>query len=128
MTVINTNNKNGSSSISNSVATSSLGRESDESSSNGVIVLNESYSIDVASNSVVVNIEDNERRSFSFDRMLSPFVSQREVFTEVHNIVDAVCMGFNGTIIAYGQTSAGKYVIGFTLITTNIFLSDFHFF
>ena len=34
--------------------------------------------------------------------------TQHQIFTEVETVVDSVMAGFNGTILAYGQTSAGK--------------------
>lgn len=34
--------------------------------------------------------------------------TQAEIFDEVKTIVDSVMEGFNGTILAYGQTSSGK--------------------
>lgn len=32
-----------------------------------------------------------------------------EVFEEVKGVVDSVMSGFNGTVMAYGQTSAGSF-------------------
>ncbi len=40
--------------------------------------------------------------------MLSPWASQASVFQQLSPILEAVLAGFNGTVMAYGQTSAGK--------------------
>jgi kinesin family protein 5 len=40
--------------------------------------------------------------------MFGVSTSQAEIFAQVENVVDSVMSGFNGTILAYGQTSAGK--------------------
>ena len=34
--------------------------------------------------------------------------AQRRVFEEVEGVIASVMNGFNGTVLAYGQTSAGK--------------------
>jgi len=41
---------------------------------------------------------------FTFDAVHGPKSSQSEVFESVKEIVDAVTSGYNGTIVAYGQT------------------------
>lgn len=46
---------------------------------------------------------------FSFDKIFSPKTSQKELFlTHFNEDVDNVLQGFNSTIIAFGQTAAGK--------------------
>lgn len=46
---------------------------------------------------------------FSFDHIFGPDSTQKELFdTAVKNIVDGVLQGFNGAVLAYGQTGAGK--------------------
>ena len=47
--------------------------------------------------------------SFSFDRAYGPSTKQAEVYiTAVRPVVLSILEGYNGSIIAYGQTSAGK--------------------
>jgi kinesin family protein 5 len=52
---------------------------------------------------------NNESYEFKFDHLFPPSASQEAVF-EVAGapIVDSVMQGFNGSTIAYGQTSSGK--------------------
>ena len=49
-----------------------------------------------------------EKRAFTFDKMLGVNSTQSEVFEEVKGAVVSIMHGFNGTILAYGQTSSGK--------------------
>ena len=50
-----------------------------------------------------------DQSSFTFDRVLGTESSQREVYDCVaRDVVADVMRGFNGTILAYGQTGAGK--------------------
>lgn len=47
--------------------------------------------------------------NFNFDRVFNCETNQVEIFEETaESIVDSVMKGFNGTILAYGQTSSGK--------------------
>lgn len=47
--------------------------------------------------------------SFGFDLVLGPSASQEQVYTSAAmDVVDNVVQGYNGTIMAYGQTGAGK--------------------
>lgn len=47
--------------------------------------------------------------TFSFDAILGPAANQENVYTSTAvDVVDNVLNGYNGTIIAYGQTGAGK--------------------
>lgn len=46
---------------------------------------------------------------YTFDATFDPSCTQQDVFeTAVLPVVDSVLEGFNGTILAYGQTSSGK--------------------
>ena len=46
---------------------------------------------------------------YSFDRVFDPNSTQREVYDEsIVPIIESVLEGFNGTVLAYGQTSSGK--------------------
>lgn len=46
--------------------------------------------------------------SFTYDAVFGPESQQIDIFESVKGIVDAVVSGYNGTIVAYGQTSSGK--------------------
>jgi kinesin family protein 5 len=50
----------------------------------------------------------NDNKLFKFDKVFGKDSTQIQVFDEVKGVVDSVMSGFNGTILAYGQTSAGK--------------------
>eukprot|EP00906_Rhabdomonas_costata_P021352 RCo031008 len=53
--------------------------------------------------------ETCDRREFQFDSVLGPAVTQAQVYAAVAKpIVDSVLQGYHGTILAYGQTGAGK--------------------
>jgi kinesin family protein 6/9 len=57
-----------------------------------------------------VSFVNNQRESYSFkfDNVLHN-VSQETVFDEcAREIISSVVDGYNGTILAYGQTGAGK--------------------
>ena len=46
---------------------------------------------------------------FAFDRIFDSNSTQREIFDEVgSSVIDSVMNGYNGTMMAYGQTSSGK--------------------
>jgi len=48
-------------------------------------------------------------RVYSFDGVLPPSVSQAEVFSRTSSaLLSDVLMGFNGTLLVYGQTGTGK--------------------
>eukprot|EP00741_Cyanophora_paradoxa_P005036 tig00000842_g4878.t1 len=50
-----------------------------------------------------------EDREFAFDTVLGPEVSQEEAYDAIaRDIVQDILSGFNGTIMAYGQTGTGK--------------------
>ncbi len=58
---------------------------------------------------VQVRKETGEKRTFQFDSLLEPGVSQDKVFQQVAiPVINGVIDGFNGTIFAYGQTGTGK--------------------
>ena len=51
----------------------------------------------------------DERRAFQFDRVLGQDATQEDTYEELaSNVVDSVLQGFNGTVMAYGQTGTGK--------------------
>lgn len=46
---------------------------------------------------------------YNFDRVFDPDSKQIDVYTQsIVPIIDSVLEGFNGTVLAYGQTSSGK--------------------
>lgn len=45
---------------------------------------------------------------FSFDRVFNATSTQADVFSSVKHVVSGVMEGYNGTLLAYGQTSSGK--------------------
>jgi kinesin family protein 5 len=49
-----------------------------------------------------------DSKIFNFDKVFGADCTQMDIYTEVKSVVDSVMSGFNGTIMAYGQTSAGK--------------------
>ena len=58
--------------------------------------------------SIYSRTDKNGPKSFVFDRILPPAASQEEVFQEVEPAVLSIFRGVNATILAYGQTGAGK--------------------
>ncbi|KAE8875708.1 hypothetical protein PF005_g25051 [Phytophthora fragariae] len=59
--------------------------------------------------SVVTNAASGSGTSFRFDQVLSPNVDQAGVFRLVaSDVVDGALSGYNGCVLAYGQTGAGK--------------------
>lgn len=46
---------------------------------------------------------------YNFDRVFDPDSIQKDVYEQaVFPIIESVLEGFNGTVLAYGQTSSGK--------------------
>lgn len=46
---------------------------------------------------------------YNFDRVFDPEATQKDIYGEaIIPIIESVIEGFNGTILAYGQTSSGK--------------------
>jgi kinesin family protein 5 len=56
----------------------------------------------------VETMVDYEKKFFTFDKIFGIGATQSQIFDAVSGIVDSVMEGFNGTILAYGQTSSGK--------------------
>lgn len=58
---------------------------------------------------VIRSKAENNSYAFSFDRTFDPNSAQNEIYEYgAKPIVESVLEGFNGTILAYGQTSSGK--------------------
>jgi kinesin family protein 5 len=69
--------------------------------------------------SIKISERSEENYEFTFDRVFSSEVSQKEVFEAAAKpVVQGVLDGYNGTIFAYGQTGSGK------TYTMEGFLSD----
>ena len=46
---------------------------------------------------------------YNFDRIFTPSSTQEDIYSfGVKEIIDSVLNGYNGTVLAYGQTSSGK--------------------
>lgn len=45
---------------------------------------------------------------FRFDRVFHNNCTQKDIFESVAHVVQGVLEGFNGSLMAYGQTSSGK--------------------
>ena len=58
--------------------------------------------------SVWVGPDESSGHSYAVDAVLSPDASQADVYAHASGLVDAVMQGYNATILAYGQTGAGK--------------------
>jgi kinesin family member 5 len=59
--------------------------------------------------SIRVNSQQEGDRTFTYDRVFTTAVAQKEVYTYAAlPIVKDVMQGYNGTVFAYGQTSSGK--------------------
>lgn len=85
----------------NSYATEPLGQVGH----NGAVAINEQEQ----SISVVTNTVSGGGTSFRFDQVLSSAIDQCGVFRSVGaEVVDGALSGYNGCILAYGQTGAGK--------------------
>ncbi|GMP40053.1 hypothetical protein CsSME_00010647 [Camellia sinensis var. sinensis] len=48
------------------------------------------------------------RKSFTFNRVFGPYVTQEEVFADTQPLIRSVLDGYNVCIFAYGQTGSGK--------------------
>ncbi|XP_068708872.1 kinesin heavy chain-like [Montipora foliosa] len=69
----------------------------------------ESLGVDVDSTKSEVFLNDSHERRYTFDKIFSPQSTNAEVYNTVGKpLVDAVFSGFNGTLMAYGQTGTGK--------------------
>eukprot|EP00518_Triparma_eleuthera_P021235 CAMPEP_0197547956 /NCGR_PEP_ID=MMETSP1320-20131121/2181_1 /TAXON_ID=91990 /ORGANISM="Bolidomonas sp., Strain RCC2347" /LENGTH=1108 /DNA_ID=CAMNT_0043107859 /DNA_START=52 /DNA_END=3375 /DNA_ORIENTATION=+ len=69
------------------------------------------FSIDDEGGVIKANVDGtfaDGGRQFHFDKVFKPECTQGDVYAAVEHIVTGVMMGFNGTIMSYGQTSSGK--------------------
>jgi Tfp pilus assembly pilus retraction ATPase PilT len=79
--------------------------------------LSERVVIDEASNSISVSVvqanaveghSNNSHYDFPFDRVLDASCNQEKIFRLSSGIIDEALNGFNGSVLSYGQTGAGK--------------------
>ncbi len=68
----------------------------------------DNFSLEYENNTVECVAEGFDRRLFEFNKVLNIDTEQSTIFNEVAGVVDSVMKGFNGTVMAYGQTSSGK--------------------
>lgn len=53
--------------------------------------------------------KESDRKSYIFDSVFDPASGQKDVYQTIAKpVVDSVLEGYNGTILAYGQTGTGK--------------------
>ena len=71
--------------------------------------------IDANDDEETVSVRNHER-SFGFDGVLGPKASNDDVFAEVEAMVEGVLDGYRASVLAYGQTGAGKT---FTMLGTD---------
>lgn len=60
---------------------------------------------------VSLHLEDpttGQRSQWNFDAVYDASASQADVYREVDPLVNGLLEGFNGSVLAYGQTSSGK--------------------
>ncbi|KAH7284695.1 hypothetical protein KP509_34G066800 [Ceratopteris richardii] len=58
---------------------------------------------------VLIDKERNTVQIFTFDRAYDESCTQRQLYRDVaYSIVHSVMCGYNGTVLAYGQTASGK--------------------
>jgi kinesin family protein 5 len=78
--------------------------EKEQNISNSICV---DFGIDMKS--VSVPQEGQSPLTFRFDQVFQPSAFQEEVYQKsAKSIVESVMQGYNGTVLAYGQTSSGK--------------------
>jgi kinesin family member 5 len=68
----------------------------------------ESFKLNHDNGEIAFVSDFHDSKSFKFDRVFGGESTQSDIFEEVSSSVDYVMSGFNGAILAYGQTSAGK--------------------
>lgn len=55
-----------------------------------------------------ITVPNGGRHEFTFDHIFGMESTQASIFNAHSHLVNEVLEGFNGSIIAYGQTGAGK--------------------
>lgn len=65
--------------------------------------------INTLSRTVTISRKGDDPKTFTFDHVFDTNCSQTEVYsTTARDIVSGVLTGYNGTVLAYGQTGTGK--------------------
>jgi len=70
----------------------------------------DAFLIDKENNCIKTNSKEDmdQGRGFYFDKVFGEDTTQQNIYESVEHIVTGVMSGFNGTLMAYGQTSSGK--------------------
>lgn len=69
--------------------------------------------VQVMSNTSLVIESPQGRKQFVFDRIFSPDVDQEGVWDYLNECVNSFTQGYNVSLLAYGQSGAGKsYTMG----------------
>ncbi len=53
-------------------------------------------------------VHRQKNQAFSFDAVLGPEATQVDVYDKIRDVIPSLLEGFNASVLAYGQTSAGK--------------------
>jgi kinesin family protein 4/21/27 len=69
--------------------------------------------VQVTSNTSLAIDSPQGRKLFVFDRVFAPDITQEGVWDYLHDCVGAFLQGYNVSLLAYGQSGAGKsYTMG----------------
>ena len=68
----------------------------------------DSFRLHTETGSVEHTPDGFDGKMYNFDQVFGSDSKQSDIFSVVSGVLDSVMSGFNGTIMAYGQTSAGK--------------------
>ena len=64
--------------------------------------------IDQARNVISIK-KDSEKKTFTYDAVFTDSANQKNLYSKIgFPVVNSVLDGYNGTILAYGQTGTGK--------------------
>ena len=64
--------------------------------------------VDFPSPVAVTYDSNDQKQTFSFDKVFPMATDQHEIYDECHETIEDLFNGYNGTIFVYGQTGAGK--------------------
>lgn len=65
-------------------------------------------SLEVDGDTVLLVDDNDDEQSFTFDTVFGPQSDQKDVFSDVADLLQSALDGYRCTIFAYGQTGAGK--------------------
>ncbi|GFO01989.1 kinesin-like protein [Plakobranchus ocellatus] len=57
---------------------------------------------------VMVTNQEGSKKTFNFDKVYTPEVTQEQIFTDTQPIITSCVDGYNVCLLAYGQTGSGK--------------------